>query len=219
MTLIIGDIHGSTPWKDIMRQNPSELTVFLGDYCDSHEASPRRCIDTAVEIFELAKAKPKNVVCLVGNHDYHYLPWVREVYSGFNRKFSPEYGNMLLKYKRLLSMVKEVSSANGKYLLSHAGVSKTFLDLHNLTVEQLNEAWEKRPGIFDFNMRYTDLSGNDPFQSPIWIRPEALLKDMIPDYHQIVGHTFSLEVQTHKATGGQTLTVVCTEAIDNFVVL
>ena len=34
-----------------------------------------------------------------------------------------------------------------------------------------------------------DFSGNSPEQPPTWIRPMALIGEMIPDYDQVVGHT------------------------------
>ena len=38
-TVVIGDIHGRTDWKEIVGRYPIEGTmfVFLGDYLDSHE--------------------------------------------------------------------------------------------------------------------------------------------------------------------------------------
>ncbi len=70
----------------------------------------------------------------------------------------------------------------GKYLFSHAGVSSVFLDqtfgIGNWFVPDiakiLNKLFLVNPRAFLFNGE--DPSGNDIYQTPIWIRPEALIK-------------------------------------------
>ena len=36
-TLVFGDIHGRTCWKDIIEREKPDRVVFLGDYVSTHE--------------------------------------------------------------------------------------------------------------------------------------------------------------------------------------
>ena len=36
-TLVLGDIHGRTIWKDIIEHEQPDLTIFLGDYVSTHD--------------------------------------------------------------------------------------------------------------------------------------------------------------------------------------
>jgi hypothetical protein len=38
-------------------------------------------------------------------------------------------------------------------------------------------------------MTFSNPYGNNPYQSPIWIRPSSLIKDKLEGYKQVVGHT------------------------------
>lgn len=35
--VVIGDVHGLTCWKDIVKVHKDSMFVFLGDYCDPYE--------------------------------------------------------------------------------------------------------------------------------------------------------------------------------------
>ena len=45
-----------------------------------------------------------------------------------------------------------------------------------------------------FNKKDTSLCGDSIYQSPIWIRPGSLMRDMLPGYNQVVGHTQVKEI-------------------------
>jgi hypothetical protein len=57
--------------------------------------------------------------------------------------------------------------------------------------DAVNETFFAKPSAFDFNG--FNPFGDDPQQSPIWIRPEALKKanagSMLPSITQVFGHT------------------------------
>ena len=36
-TLVFGDIHGRTIWKDIVKKEKYDKVIFLGDYVTTHE--------------------------------------------------------------------------------------------------------------------------------------------------------------------------------------
>jgi predicted phosphodiesterase len=222
--LILGDIHGDKFWKSAMEKHEdAQHIIFLGDYCDPDGVSPPECLDNMVEIFELAKANPQRIHLLLGNHDYHYLGYTSSEYSRYNRRYAPDYEKTLKEYFGLFKMVQILNLPNAKFIVSHAGVSKTFLEDNRLTALEINQAWAKTPGIFDFkefgeNGFFSERHGNDRYQSPIWIRPPALLSDMVPGYNQIVGHT-RVQIDQNlifESADKLTLTVIGVEGGGNF---
>ena len=72
----IGDIHGRADLlRDLLAQiNPANdhKLVFLGDYVDRGPDSA----DTLNQLFELAKDKPEDVICLMGNHEQMLIDFI-----------------------------------------------------------------------------------------------------------------------------------------------
>lgn len=65
--LVLGDIHGRTIWKDIVNKEDPDLTIFLGDYCTTHDnISSEDQISNLKEILQYKK--DNNVILLRGNH-------------------------------------------------------------------------------------------------------------------------------------------------------
>lgn len=95
------------------------------------------------------------------------------------------------------------------YLLSHAGVSCTFMQKARAkgfkTPESLNAAFKQGRKLFAFDGY--DMYGNDVSQGPLWIRPEALEQDALPGYAHIVGHTPQASITESLAADGVTLCV------------
>lgn len=193
--IVIGDTHGRTIWKEILSQEQDfDRFIFIGDYFDSREGiSFPKQIENFKDILEFKKTNPKNIVLLLGNHDYHYLNSVEENYSLFNPKFKPEISALLTDAinKDFIQVVYHTLG----FLFSHAGVSKTwckkFLGNTNPMLSQVeievNNFLKHNLKVFRFNG--FDDTGNDPTQSPIWIRPESLLQDGITGCIQVCGHT------------------------------
>jgi hypothetical protein len=182
--LAIGDIHGRTFWKNYLDEDFTEF-YFTGDYFDSFDVSFLRQLGNFRELCETARADPRIKLCL-GNHDYHYLGGIKpQRYSGFQDK------NKLYIYKILednMDLLNIVYLTPDRYLISHAGVSNTFMKkIGAASVEEINGAFLKDRNILTFDGR--GIFGDDITQSPIWIRPRALESDPLAGYHQIVGHT------------------------------
>lgn len=86
-----------------------------------------------------------------------------------------------------------------KILCSHAGVTEKFLKENGWLGEEtldefLNKLFKYKPLLFNYDSRDYSGYGNSIYQTPIWIRPEALKKAntktlMKKAYIQIVGHT------------------------------
>lgn len=186
MRVAIGDIHGRDAYKKFIKDEYSEI-YFLGDYFDSHEAIPAVTqIRIFRELVELARTDSRIHLCL-GNHDYHYLIRDKnETYSGFQYYSRFDIYEALKAADDLFAVVYETPD---KFLISHAGVTKTFLASCLLEKPtDINERYKQFPDCL-VHYRMGDTYGNHPMNSPIWVRPQALFSDMIDDYTQIVGHS------------------------------
>jgi predicted MPP superfamily phosphohydrolase len=184
MRLAIGDVHGKPFWKHYLDEDYTAF-YFTGDYFDSHDPSVgfQQQYKNFVEICAAAR-KDKRIRLCLGNHDYHYLKGVDEQYSSFQAERSSKISAVLEQNMDLLAIVR----TDGDYLISHAGVTNYFLEslgFHDPL--EINNAFAKNRKILVFNGE--NVYGDDPTQSPIWIRPSSLCADPLAGYNQIVGHT------------------------------
>lgn len=197
-TLVIGDIHGKDVWKGIVNL-PHDKIVFVGDYFDSFDIPFQKQYQNFLAILEFKKANPDKVVLLVGNHDYHYLGYSPEDrYSGYQEVYAGPIGE-LLRDAVSKGQLQMCTVEEGGVLISHAGVTKTWcefahIDLNNLE-GSINKCFMFTPQMFKF-MKYqgADGTGDNVYQSPIWVRPKSLCSDKIPDTTQVVGHTKFKEI-------------------------
>ncbi|MDR2741230.1 MAG: metallophosphoesterase [Treponema sp.] len=193
MRLAIGDIHGRDFWKHYINEDFTEFYV-LGDYFDSFDLPFTRQYRNFRELCDKAREDGRIKLCL-GNHDYHYLGKVTEMYSGYQDDHYYEIYQILEQNRDLLKVVYVTAD---DYIISHAGVSAWFMKrMKNsgyTNVEDINQAFAKNQDILKFNGR--DSFGDDITQSPIWIRPDSLEKQPVAGYSQIVGHTPTDEIQT-----------------------
>ena len=193
MRLAIGDIHGRDYWKRWLDEDFSGF-YFLGDYFDSWDIPCSRQRRNFIEICTAARGDPRIQLCL-GNHDYHYLEQVKgQRYSGFQARNRSAISELL---EENIDLLKVLYRTPDNYLISHAGLSATFMEkmkaLGVTAVEGINEAFVKDRNILNFDGY--EIHGDDSTQSPIWIRPQSLCSDLIPGYSQIVGHTPMYEIK------------------------
>lgn len=210
--IVLGDTHGRPFWKKILEQD-FDIVVFIGDYFDSFDISGEDQIRNFLEIVAFKEANPDKVKLLIGNHDHHYFASVGNTgTSGYQTRMAPSIMHALETYKDLLQMCYK----HGEYLFTHAGVSPVWLDRKAKdswsidTIEQdINDLWKYKPLSFCFEMlrMSSSITGDNVWQSPIWIRPRSLQdaaslikKDVI----QIVGHTQQYQIDIKgKSTGGR----------------
>ena len=88
----IGDIHGRDVWKQIVeKHSDADNIVFIGDYFDSFDISGIEQLRNAQEIVQFKKEREldptKKVYLLIGNHDIHYWPGVKD--RGSTSGFQP----------------------------------------------------------------------------------------------------------------------------------
>lgn len=187
--VVIGDIHGCDRWKDLVRVH-SDATefVFIGDYFDSFTRNHAECIFNFKEIIKWKESTDIKVTMLIGNHDFHYMSECGGRYGGWSAWHAAEIGELLRVNKHHL----QVAYQYDKYLFTHAGVSKkwykdNFQEDSNIA-DQINDLWsyDKRP----FNHSGMEMYGNYDGEGPMWIRPEALRRNMLDEsIVQIAGHT------------------------------
>ena len=182
----ISDIHGKNCWRKLV-DDPFDELYFLGDYFDDYdESSPRHQIVNFLHIVKLARSNPNVHLCL-GNHDFQYLRGIEsyEKYSGYQHH---GYWDIMIALESSMDLIKPVYVTEDNVIVSHAGVTSTFLKSCNL----------ERPE--DINQRFTEYRmslahvpgeqyGDNPKNGPLWVRPNSLLADKLPGYRQVVGHT------------------------------
>ena len=201
-TLIIGDIHGRTNWKQMVEAHPgAEHIIFIGDYFDSFDISGVEQLYNFNEIIRFKEESDKNVVMIIGNHDHHYLS-VGETYSGYQPRMQWDFNDALKKNMHHL----QIAYQQGEYVFSHAGISPVWMDdifytqlkmtwSKETMIDQLNEVYKARPNLFNFSHKGWDPSGDSVDQGPLWIRPRSLMRSNKGDgglkkhCMQVVGHT------------------------------
>ena len=227
--IYIGDIHGRDTWKQIVNEHKdANNIVFVGDYFDSYNIPGIVQLHNVKEIVEFKKEQEldptKKVYLLIGNHDHHYWPGVKDKggTSGFQATMMFQFEQFFRENKSMFQM----SALVGNRLCTHAGVSSVFLnetgfwkynDDESQISDWLNDLFEYKPNEFIFTAGFdrtkvfekTSHYGDNTWQSPIWIRPNSLQKvnkktDLKKNYIQIVGHTQQTQIDVNgKATGGR----------------
>ena len=205
-TLVLGDTHGRFLWKQIIEQEQPDKVIFIGDYFDSFDIPGVDQIHNFKEITEYKESGKAEVILLIGNHDYHYMPGVTDKYSGYQHKLAPFITQIIEENKHHLQMAYQMN----EYLFTHAGVSSAFMNNVFGIEEQwqteniatlLNDQFKYKPLTFDFGAMvsikkmsfFLDPYGDNTEQSPIWIRPRSLMsanRDTLrTQVVQVVGHT------------------------------
>ena len=193
--IALGDIHGRINWKQIVEKelDKSDKIIFMGDFFDSHDdISAEDQISNFLEILDFKKANMDKVILLIGNHCFHYTGYAYSPYSGYQYGAAPRIREILLE--ALKEDLMQMCYKHDIYVFTHAGVTKTWASDNNIDLDDMensiNELFKTRPKVFDFTMgdNYSQ-TGNDITQTPIWVRPQALLNDAIEDIIYVVGHT------------------------------
>lgn len=196
---IIGDIHGRTCWKNLVREDC--INIFVGDYFDPYEYIPQEeRLSNFQDIIEFKRQHPETVL-LYGNHDLHYLI-VDEHYSRYEPRYANEYWRAFIQSQSLFHGI--AYPIDGKALVTHAGVTKEwyekyFGEYHSESLvdvaNRINNLWKDNKHAFTFDANTTDWAdvyGTSPTHSPVWIRPDMLVEhDLFAgmDIKQIVGHS------------------------------
>jgi hypothetical protein len=229
----IGDIHGRDYWKQIIEQEQdADVFVFVGDYFDSFTIKGPDQINNFLDIIEFKKQSKVPVILLIGNHDYHYYPGIDDTStSGYQTLMAPSIKHVVSENQTYLQLAYQM----GEFLFSHAGFSSEWLDdtIVGWDIDSLaataNDLFRFQPykiayrsfKYYDYENNIATLSsgyGDEPYQSPIWIRPKALMaankstqngkltnKETLKNHIiQVVGHTPQDTIDIKgKSTGGR----------------
>lgn len=228
-TVVIGDIHGRSVWKLIVNMENPDRVIFIGDYFDSFDIKGEEQLNNFLDIIEYKKSSGKKVILLIGNHDHHYYPEIGDTgTSGYQSMFSYQISPVLDANREHLQVAYQMD----EFLFTHAGVSSVFMDevfgvdgwKTETLVDQLNEMFMYRPGVFSFNG--LDPYGDDVYQTPLWIRPRSLMKanknTLRTRFIQVVGHTQVTKLDIDgamKAAGGRYYVVDCLGSTGEYLVI
>lgn len=193
-TLVFGDIHGRTVWKDIVESEHPDRVIFLGDYFSSHEnISEEDQIQNYKDILEYKKSSGIEVIMLRGNHDMDACGYVwAECYPAFYNNFL--YGTE--NRKEFLDNTQWVF-VQDDIIFSHAGISENWYQkLHVNSISDINSL--KPSELFGFCAgpdNPFDGHGDSIYQPCTWIRPHALISSAVMGTH-VIGHTGVFETVT-----------------------
>lgn len=197
---IIGDIHGLDRWKQLVREDATN--VFVGDYFDSKDGkSQEEIITNFNEIIAYKQTHPETIL-LYGNHDLNYI-LDRDYKSRFSHPERREiYRQLFIETEPFFYGVAYAIDDNT--LVSHAGVTKEWYEKYigpyhgenpRVVAQHINALWQRDKKAFTFSSNVTvepDVYGVSPTHSPLWIRswilPEHNLFAGTP-VMQIIGHT------------------------------
>ncbi len=222
--LVIGDVHGSKFWKNIVNQHLDEdYIVFVGDYVDSHNAmSNSKMLKNLLDIIKFKEKYPDKVKLLLGNHDIHYY-FINNTYrgSGFNFDMMFEFNTIFKNKKHLF----QVAFMYENTIVSHAGITnrlyqsvesdyKDALDLGWGDGNEHNTIADKFNFLFNISSKYLfyigdERGGLDPFSGIFWAGMKELCEDYLVGYNQVIGHTHLAE-KTIKNYDDITLTFIDT---------
>ena len=214
-TIFIGDVHCKPHWKKIVKKENADRVIFIGDYFDSFDpCTPVEQLHNIKEILDYKLTSGKDVILLIGNHDYHYIPGTEDKCSGYQLLGAISYGHFFKENLHHFQMCYQ----SGNLLCSHAGVSIEWLaDIGYEGWDDIagfvNDVFKYQPNNFGFRGR--DPYGDDTYQTPIWIRPKSLMRAnkksfLKRDFIQIVGHTHMSQIDVKGfTTGGRYFFIDC----------
>lgn len=114
---IIGDIHGRTCWKSLLKDNA--INIIMGDYFAPYDnISYKDCKQNFLEIIEYKKAHPETIL-LIGNHDAEYWKF-DERYLYHDDEHHDEIKKL---FEDNAEYFQVAYSIDNKMLATHAGVS------------------------------------------------------------------------------------------------
>jgi len=140
-TIVLGDIHGLTCWKEIVNNHPDSRFIFLGDYIDPYEPVPRELLLANLqEIMQLKKDRPDDVILLFGNHDLHYFFEEVLMSNRFDLKIARKAAGLFIDNFHLFMYAFQEENL----IFTHAGISHQWFvedfkgDLDKNIAQQLN---------------------------------------------------------------------------------
>jgi len=214
--IVIGDTHGRNSWKSLINLDYDKI-IFIGDYFDSFTIPSIIQLNNFNEIIEFKKNNKDRVELLIGNHDYHYFPGIREDYSGYQGKYRFQFQDVLNRAYN--DELLNVCYIYNDYIISHAGITKTWFNYYKLDINNIqnsvNDLFKYKPNSFSFSLGGNlSNTGDDITQGPFWVRPRSLYKDMLDNYKFVVGHTSIEEI---KVVDEKIFLIDCLDTVNQYL--
>lgn len=195
-TIAIGDVHGLTHWKAIVKANEDKRIVFLGDYLDPFGYIPYQALlKNLWQIIRLKMERPEQVILLLGNHDMHYFSELAGCCSRYNETISAAAGKLFREHAGCFMQAYQ----DGNVLFTHAGVhqrcfTENFKGTFDRPVaDQLNYPLdEQRKSLFQIG--YCRGGKRGDVGGPMWADLREM-DDPLHGYIQVVGHTRVQEIK------------------------
>jgi len=208
-TVIIGDVHGSTYWETVVKENPDCRYVFLGDYLDPYEEIANQIlIDNLKKIIRFKKEQADNVVLLLGNHDLHYITDKIEQSTRWNYDLAPIAKELFLTHRDLFQFACQEENC----IFVHAGISHAWFvndfkgNLNKNIADQLNNPTRKQePAIYACGK----VRGGFDENGGIFWADKSELFEPLQGYTQIVGHNRVKDITDHTNKGGRIIFCDC----------
>lgn len=190
--IAIGDIHGKDIWEKIVeKESNANKIIFMGDYFDSFDIPFEKQKDNFLRLLEYKLDNKDKVILLFGNHDFHYLN-DNEHYSGYQSDHALNIGTYILRC--IEDELIQPAYFDDGFLFTHAGVTKEWLtnnlEENEIVDSRINRLFKEKQSVFKFTPSNPfDNTGDSITQSPIWVRPRALMSNLPDGFKQVVGHT------------------------------
>lgn len=223
---VIGDVHGRDLWK-AFPLNDFDKVVFLGDYVDSFDKSNVQILHNLKEIIQYKKDNMDKVVLLLGNHDVSYIvPSQRGICSGFRPEAYYDLNDLFKENKDLFQVAYQIISFDKSYLFTHAGITSVWWN--KFIKEYYPEDTIKTKDIADIINYEFDRNNETLFDvgrvrggwnksgGPFWADKSETTAWLLPNLHQIVGHTPVKEIGTHVWKEGKASITYCDTTYDYY---
>lgn len=202
-TVVIGDVHGLDCWRQVVQSHPGCRVVFLGDYLDPVEYVPRRDLLANLRaIIALRRARPRDVVLLLGNHDLHYFSSDAPICSRFDYQIGDKASLLFLENIDAF----QYAFQDGRTIFTHAGIAHGWFvndfkgDISRPIADQLNNPSD---GQVEALCRVGQLrGGKQGTTGGIFWADRGELADPLHGFTQVVGHNRVEEVTTHEGGDG-----------------
>lgn len=188
--IIVPDVHGRTFWRLAKEKiNEIDRVVFLGDYLDPYpveDISPEKAIEELKKIINFKKEFSEKVILLIGNHDYHYMNLLKEIFpcSRYDFKNAQKIEQIFNDNQELFQVLYK----EGKYLFSHAGVVEEWMKI-TCGCEDLDTLLKEQHLMYNHLWYMSRLRGGYGFYgSCIWSDIREF-ENTFPGVFQIFGHT------------------------------
>lgn len=179
--LVVPDVHGRDFWIEPCQKWQGPI-VFLGDYHDPYpfQVSKEKSLEILKQLVEFYENNKDRITCLIGNHDGNYL-----IKSGFADRVDSYHYAEVESLLRKLDL--KTAYLNNDLLFSHAGALKEWLEINNLSIEEVPDLDFKNKALADVSPYR---GGSAQVGGILWGDVQEYdERPHVPEIYQVFGHT------------------------------